>query len=454
MKKILAALLAASAISLCSALPLSIHANYSDSPIFDSMEWSGTSSDSIYEVIEENEQNQDNLAAAAIQNPLSTLHKLLNDQQSKINEEQKKDQSKDPAKEITGTSKDKTSRDETKDQTEIDSSKEPKNNSESKMNDSSSVNSSNSKTEPQEKEDSAADSLSDPAKNQTSEKSDENNHTVQSDPSQNDSASISEQSDTEDESSKADQNNASLNQNAEQLSNEISNQSSADIQSDPEIIVDDSDNTAYSVNDSTNDITERTSNAADSSESAHVHTVNTGFISCELSKPYTAAFLEDIRNGNSKLYYNGDSTNAEQSLSEVVSFYCSLPSGVNYYEVSDASGTYLELEPDVLASLQSAVSTADAGWTSYSTEVANACYSLNLNTTDTDLVNQINNYICTHFDYAVTNSGMPVFISTHQGQCWHYAKMFSDMCNAVGIQAWKVQTADHAWDQVVVDGIT
>lgn len=196
------------------------------------------------------------------------------------------------------------------------------------------------------------------------------------------------------------------------------------------------------------------SNSSNVSSAAKNHSVDASFISSEMSGKYSYDFLQILRSGSRILYYDGDSANAEDSLSEVISFYCSLKGGIDYYEIHDETGYYLEIADSSWSKVKEAVAAADAGWAAYQDAVANACNSLNLYTSDEDLVNQINNYICANFDYEVTNSGMPVFISTGRGQCWHYAKMFADMCNAVGISAWKVENTEHAWDNVVVDGVT
>lgn len=193
--------------------------------------------------------------------------------------------------------------------------------------------------------------------------------------------------------------------------------------------------------------------ASPAGDEAYIHSIHTDFITPELTGVYSQAFLQDIREGRNRLDYQGDAQNAEFSLSEIVSFYCSMDQNLPYYETQDDAGSYLELDPDVFSQLQAAVASADLGWAGYTDYVAQADESLNLYTDDHDLVDQINQYICDHFDYEITNSGMPKFLETGYGQCWHYAKLFSDMCNAAGIQAWKVENQDHAWDQVVVDGV-
>lgn len=189
-----------------------------------------------------------------------------------------------------------------------------------------------------------------------------------------------------------------------------------------------------------------------SSSSAYMHNVDISSVTCELDGKYSWQFIQDILNGKQDLYYNGDAANAESSLSEVVSFYCDMNFGIDYYEIEDETGTYLEIADEYWPMLQNTVSQAASRWNAYPDYVASACRTLNLNTTDEDLVNQINQYICTAFDYEVTHSSMPAFIQNKRGQCWHYAKLFADMCNTCGIEAWKEQTTAHAWDAVRIDG--
>lgn len=183
------------------------------------------------------------------------------------------------------------------------------------------------------------------------------------------------------------------------------------------------------------------------------HEVTTGFITSEMTGSDSYAFLDALRQGNRNLYYTDDTQNAEDSLSEVVSFYCSMPEGINYYEMHDLNGNYLQIADSSWNTIEEQVAQADQGWKEYQAYIDTACHSLNLDVSDYELVNEINQFICDNYDYEVTNAGMPNFISTHKGQCWHYAKMFADMCNAVSIDAWKVENAEHAWNQVRIDDV-
>lgn len=169
----------------------------------------------------------------------------------------------------------------------------------------------------------------------------------------------------------------------------------------------------------------------------------------------TPSFLSQIRSGSSYLYYSGSDADADWALGEVVYDYCGLNDGGYYYNGSDGNGTYLELTPESAAQLQSAVASADSAWAGYRQGVANALGSINLNVSDETLVQEINAWLCRNCTYVlVDNAYMPYFTATGQGQCYQYAKMFADMCNSVGIPAWKVEGGNHAWDQYQINGQT
>jgi transglutaminase-like putative cysteine protease len=192
--------------------------------------------------------------------------------------------------------------------------------------------------------------------------------------------------------------------------------------------------------------------------SGYSHSVNTSGLSSntfDFIYSLTPTFLSYIRAGQAKLYYSCDATTADYALGEVVYLYCNLSSGGSYYDGSDEYGTYLELTPSALSQLQSAVAVADANYGSYRSQVANILYSLDLTTNDYELVNQINAYLTNNFTYSITNNGqVSSLITTGTGQCYHFAHLFADLCNSVGISCSYVGTADHAYNMVTIDGIS
>jgi transglutaminase-like putative cysteine protease len=188
------------------------------------------------------------------------------------------------------------------------------------------------------------------------------------------------------------------------------------------------------------------------------HSVNTSGLSSntfDFIYSLTPTFLSYIRAGQAKLYYSCDATTADYALGEVVYLYCNLSSGGSYYDGYDEYGTFLELTPSALSQLQSAVAAADANYGSYRSQVANILYSLDLTTNDYELVNQINAYLTNNFTYEITGNGqVSSMITTGKGQCYHFAHLFADLCNSVGISCSYVGTADHAYNIVTVDGIS
>lgn len=194
-------------------------------------------------------------------------------------------------------------------------------------------------------------------------------------------------------------------------------------------------------------------------DSAHIHTIQTGFINRTDSstncfrQPYTAAFLQAMRNGSTYLRYQGDTDTALRSLNEAAQ-YASCYS-IQYWRQSDSLGPYLLMTDASARTMQAAVRQADQAWELYYQQVAAACSSLNRNTTDRDLVSQIHRYIVNGFYYNYSlNTDMYTFMRTRIGQCFHYAHLFTDMCKAMGIPSEYVENAamSHAWSRVLVDG--
>ena len=86
---------------------------------------------------------------------------------------------------------------------------------------------------------------------------------------------------------------------------------------------------------------------------------------------------------------------------------------------------------------------------------------MTLCTTDKDLVNQISKFIRQNFSFErVQNQSVYSFVKTKQGTCHHYASLFNDMCNAVGINCEYLycqniqSTASHAINRVTINGHT
>lgn len=186
----------------------------------------------------------------------------------------------------------------------------------------------------------------------------------------------------------------------------------------------------------------------------HIRTVDLTRISCDFRFADTESFLNTLRQGGRILYYSSSTEMAEQALCEVISYYCEMPQGIQYLEGRDEQGFYLEILPDQIPSVRLAVNKADAAWACYLQNLQAIDKSLDTGQSDREFVNAVNAYICQNFSYEVNDVSMPTFMTLKRGQCWHYAKLFQDLCLAEGLDAKLIWTDTHAWDLLVIDGIT
>ena len=188
-----------------------------------------------------------------------------------------------------------------------------------------------------------------------------------------------------------------------------------------------------------------------------MHSVNIGNVGYKFTYPYTERFLNTILSGSKKFYYKlGDLIDADSSLHELVYDYCGLEKLGEYLLCNDENGKYLQLTEEVYVQISSVVLSPNSKHNNYKKWIENALYSMNLYCDDYTMVNQIQQYICNNYSYLVTNASIYNFVETKTGQCWHYANLFKDMCNAVGIPTYYVEGmangGGHAWNYVVIDG--
>lgn len=165
-------------------------------------------------------------------------------------------------------------------------------------------------------------------------------------------------------------------------------------------------------------------------------------------------FVETLLSGNNKLYYTGDTAAAEASLSEIVWYYCQIPSGIAYHTGEDELGTFLQIDAGDWNYFSQMIRQAKAAWNKYFDSVRTIASGLDLASEDWKLVNQIRDLILEYFSYNVTDSSMMDFLYSQTGQCYHYAKLFEDLCQAVGISARIAATREHAWNEVHLNGST
>jgi hypothetical protein len=213
---------------------------------------------------------------------------------------------------------------------------------------------------------------------------------------------------------------------------------------------------------SANTYTEQSSASTSSSSSKSSASTNSNIkqhnVSVSVSyEPLTANFydfLNKVNQGVNRIYVSYDPSYV---IGELIYYYLDMPysasSSILYYDYRDTGG-YIEFTDSSWQTLQSYLYTGSSSLSEYASYVSSACYSLNRNTTDEDLVNQINAYVCNYFTYNVTESSMITAMRNRTGQCYHYAHLFVDMCNSLGIPASYYATSTHAWAYVTVNGVT
>ena len=93
----------------------------------------------------------------------------------------------------------------------------------------------------------------------------------------------------------------------------------------------------------------------------------------------------------------------------------------------------------------------------YKAEIKRALSKMNLNCSNYEMIRQINKYIVDNYSYKVI-SGRPIdMIKNHEGQCFHYAFLFNNMCAAVGIDmdyvsGVAINGGGHGWNRGKFDG--
>lgn len=193
------------------------------------------------------------------------------------------------------------------------------------------------------------------------------------------------------------------------------------------------------------------------------HTVNTHgiFRNYSFNEKYTQYIYDKIQNGE-KDFLVPNATNWDEVIAskneycrEVLDYHFYLSS---YKRGEDEFGIHYKIDYD---EAQDYKARSQEKISSYRSFIANALNTMNLNCTDAEMVQQINNYIVKHFSYKLyeesySTYGVKTFVETKRGKCWHYAILFRDMCKAVGIHAGYVEGyaygGFHAWNYVYIDG--
>lgn len=163
-------------------------------------------------------------------------------------------------------------------------------------------------------------------------------------------------------------------------------------------------------------------------------------------------FLQALQKGEKHLYYNTDREQAKASLSEIVSIYCSSDRSLPFFHCTENGKSWLELTEEDAEYLHGLIQKADADWLRYLEEIRWLCAQIDIRLGEKEKFEKINTLICERYTYEVTNRSMGDFVRTGRGQCWHFAKIFQDVCLAAGLEASMKSDPGHSWDTVIFEG--
>ena len=161
--------------------------------------------------------------------------------------------------------------------------------------------------------------------------------------------------------------------------------------------------------------------------------------------------LNRLKNGRVDFYGNEDDIFREILSVEGAYFGSKADGFSNWREIG--KNHYTMLEEDLLLFRKS-----EPKFEVYRKELKRALESMNLNCSNEEMLNQINDYLCENYSYKITNGATHTFVSDGCGQCMHYALAFNDMCKAVGIEMQYVEGEAknggyHGWNMATFDGI-
>ena len=198
-------------------------------------------------------------------------------------------------------------------------------------------------------------------------------------------------------------------------------------------------------------------NSGQSNSNKKQHYVNAGALPIYRSNyTLTTSFIEQLQNGSNKLYYSGSETDAFNAWSEVWFKYLedlTMTEGRFDYREDDA-GTYILLTSETYNDALNALPKAHQKWSWYRQQILAISSSMNLYCSDYELAKQFHDYIANRFSYQVTDKSLWHFMENNIGQCYHYARLFQDLCLSVGIQCTYESGNNHAWNYAILDGVT
>lgn len=187
--------------------------------------------------------------------------------------------------------------------------------------------------------------------------------------------------------------------------------------------------------------------------------------------PMVKEYYKAVMNGSRKIYYDENTTWAINDLTLLLDCEWEYSKKILNIEsgkdpdpsMSDENGTYLLIGEEYFSDVQQTVRRLQEEHQKdkviYRDTIVNALRGMNLYCSDKEMVNQINSWIINRLSYKITNNHnyWEIFsVNGSKGQCYHYSKLFNDMCRAVGIKATYEEGVakgdSHAWNTVTING--
>lgn len=188
------------------------------------------------------------------------------------------------------------------------------------------------------------------------------------------------------------------------------------------------------------------------------HYINISRIRGSYKHKYTQKIHDAIFSGNYDVQfpYEVDDYEFQYSLWEFETSIFGRQTGFIYYS-RNAAEQYYYLRLREKEIFESEFKDAKNKINNYENYIVKALKTMNLNCTDAEMAQQINNYIVKNFSYKITDIyNVRSFVELGVGQCWHYAKFFQDMCKVVGLNVkyieGKAYGDGHAWNSLTIDG--
>jgi len=192
------------------------------------------------------------------------------------------------------------------------------------------------------------------------------------------------------------------------------------------------------------------------------HYINVSAIDSHMYQyKYTASIVESILNGGTKVYFSEEDTNLmDKSIVEVYLLYATTDF-IGCRTDRDENGLYVIYGSDAVTDYQPEIIKMNNRRAVYKNYLRSVLSSMNLNTDDYTMVNQIHNYVKNKITYQKTSEHITWndyynTIDTGLGQCWQYAYLFRDLCVAAGIPCYYTEGyfegRYHAWNHLYING--